>query len=37
LTALGAEDPDAIDDELDDIMAELEAEDAAGLEDDEKP
>lgn len=37
LTALGAEDPDAIDEELDDIMAELEAEDAAELEDDEKP
>lgn len=37
LTALGAEDLDAIDEELDDIMAELEAEDAAGLEDEEKP
>ena len=37
LSALGAEDPDAIDEELDDIMAELEAEDAAGLEDEEKP
>ncbi len=36
LTALGADDLDAIDDELDDIMAELEAEDAADPEEDEK-
>lgn len=37
LAALGAEDLDAIDEELDDIMAELEAEDAAELDDDQKP